>query len=136
MADFIREARLFRVVGFHPSHRQLMLQSDALAVDRTTTRVEVHFWHVELMFLKPIYQDGLHIRRASAAEFSELRERHGIDADSAQYTWMIERDGGSFVVGGPPSWREAESPFAGRESLFDFSKPWPPEFPAEWGTVD
>ncbi|MFD9565243.1 hypothetical protein [Streptomyces sp. NPDC059994] len=138
MTDFIREGRLFRVVGFDPSHRQLMLQSDALAVDRTTTRIEVYIGHVELMFLKPYYRNGLHIRRATAAEFAVLSERHGIPADDSAYTWMLEPDdGGSFVVGGNPGWREAEYELmGGREYLYDWSKPWPPEFPAESGTVD
>jgi hypothetical protein len=137
MAEFIREARLFRVVGFNPSHRQLLLCSDALAVDQTTTQVEVYIGHVTLMLLKPIYEDGLHIRRATAAEFAELRERHDIDEEDTEWTWMLERNGGSFVVGGQPAWREAEySAVTDRASLFDFSKSWPPEYPVEWGEVD
>ncbi|MFG1705307.1 hypothetical protein ACFLIM_19135 [Nonomuraea sp. M3C6] len=134
--EFTRQGRLFRVVRFDPSHRQLLLRSDAVAVDRTTTVVEVHIGHVELMLLKPIYRDGLHIRRASPAEFAELRERHGLEADAAGWTWMIERYGGSFVVGGQPAWRETEYPPADRELLFDFTKPWPPGYPAQWGIVE
>ncbi|MFE5734215.1 hypothetical protein ACFQ7A_25305 [Streptomyces sp. NPDC056528] len=136
MTDFIREGRFFRVTGFNPSHRQLFLTSEALLMDQTTTRVEVYIGHVELMFLKPFYEDGLHIRRASAEEFGMLSERHGIPAKSADSTWMLERDGGSFVVGANPSWREAEYELMGdRTSLYDASKPWPPEFPAESGHV-
>lgn len=136
MTDLIREGRLFRVIGFLPSHRQLYLASEATLVDQTTTRVEVCIGHVELMFLKPIYRNGLHIRRATAAEFAVLSERHGISEESAAYVWMLERDGDSFVVGGQPSWREAEYELMGeRESLYDPSKPWPPAFPAEWGQV-
>jgi hypothetical protein len=136
MADLIREGRLFRVVAFSPSHRQLLLRSDALAVDQTTTQVEVYFGHVELMFLKPIYEKGLHVRRASAAEFAELSERHAIPAEDAPYTWMLERDGGSFVVSGTPGWREAEHELVvDRESLFDWSKPWPPDYPVDWGNL-
>ncbi|MFF1477327.1 hypothetical protein ACFVYD_07090 [Streptomyces sp. NPDC058301] len=137
MPEFIRRGRLFRVVSFNPSHRQLMLWSEATVIDKTTTRVEVYIGHVELMFLKPYYEEGLHIRRATEAEFAVLRERHGIEADKAQWTWMLEPGGGgSFVVGGKPGWREAEFDLLDRESLFDFSKTWPPEYPAEWGTVD
>ncbi|MDX3109853.1 hypothetical protein ACIBO5_16570 [Nonomuraea angiospora] len=133
--EFTREGRLFRVVRFDPSHRQLLLRSEALAVDSTTTVVEVHIGHVELMLLKPIYRNGLHIRRASHAEFAELRERHGLGADAEEWTWMIERDGGSFVVGSQPAWRETEYPPADREWLFDFTKPWPPDYPAKWGIL-
>ncbi|MFI8345759.1 hypothetical protein [Streptomyces sp. NPDC085596] len=135
MTDFVRAGRLFRVVRFDPSHRQLMLRSEALAMDETTTRVEVCIGHVELMFLRPYYRDGLHIRRATEAEFAELSERHGLSADDARWTWMIADDG-SFVVGGAPSWREAEYSLMDRESLFDFSKSWPPPYPAEWGSVE
>ncbi|MFJ8492023.1 hypothetical protein ACIRBZ_27295 [Streptomyces sp. NPDC094038] len=136
MADFIREGRLFRVVGFNPSHRYLYFVSEALAVDRTTTHVEVSIGHVELMFLKPIYRNGLHIRRAGADEFAVLQERHRLEPADADYTWMLEPDGDSFVVGGRPSWREAEYELMGdREALYDASKPWPPEFPAQWGSV-
>lgn len=134
MPDFVREGRLFRVVSFAASHRQLLLRSDALAVDGTDTRVEVYFGHVELMLLKPIYQKGLHVRRASEAEFAVLKERHDLAADDAGFTWMIEPDGGSFVVSAEPAWREAARVF-GDPSLFDFSQPWPPDFPVESGSV-
>ncbi|MDH6487229.1 hypothetical protein [Streptomyces sp. SAI-127] len=136
MTDFIREGRLFKVSGFNPSHRQLFLTSEALREDRTTTRVEVRIGHVELMFLKPFYGNGLHIRRATAEEFAVLSERHGIPVEDADYTWMLERDGDSFVVGGHPSWREAEYELmVDRTSLYDASKPWPPEYPVESGHV-
>ena len=136
MPDFIRTGRLFRVVGFNPSHRQLYLASEALAVDQTTTRVEVYFGHVELMLLQPFYRNGVHIRRATADEFAALRERHRLDDGDAAYTWMLDPDGDSFVVSGTPSWREAEYDLMGdREALYDASKPWPPDFPAESGTV-
>ncbi|MFD1276491.1 hypothetical protein ACFQ51_46495 [Streptomyces kaempferi] len=120
MADFVREGRLFRVVSFAASHRQLLLRSDALAVDATDTRVEVYFGHVELMLLKPIYEKGIHIRRATDAEFAVLKERHDLPAEDAAFTWMIEPDGDSFVVSGDPSWREADRRFED-PSLFDFS---------------
>ncbi len=136
MTDFVREGRFFRVSGFNPSHRQLFLTSEPTLADRTTTRVEVYIGHVELMFLKPYYENGVHIRRATAAEFAVLHERHGIPAEDAVYTWMLERDGDSFVVGGNPSWREAEYELMGeRQSLYDPREPWPPEFPAESGHV-
>ena len=134
MTDFVREGRLFRVTGFLPSHRELFLASEATLVDRTTTKVEVSFGHVELMFLKPFYRNGLHIRLATASEFAVLSDRHGIPAKDAVYTWMLERDGDSFVVSSIPNWREAEYELMGeRESLYD--GPWPPEFPAESGNV-
>ncbi|MFB8314237.1 hypothetical protein ACFC5T_37865 [Streptomyces sp. NPDC055961] len=134
MTDFIREGRLFRVTGFLPSHRLLFLTSEATLVDGTTTRVEVSFGHVELMFLKPLYRKGLHIRRATAAEFGVLSERHGIPVEDAAYTWILDPDGESFVVSAHPSWREAEYALMGeRQSLYD--GPWPPEFPAESGHV-
>lgn len=136
MTDFIREGRLFRVSGFVPSHRQLFLISEATFESGTTTTVEVYIGHVELMFLKPYYRNGLHIRRATAEEFDVLSERHGIPAEDAAYTWMLERDGGSFVVGGKPSWREAEYEVIGeRKSLYDPREPWPPDFPAHWGQL-
>ncbi|MEU9000448.1 hypothetical protein [Streptomyces sp. NPDC048551] len=88
------------------------------------------------MFLKPIYEDGLHIRGATVSEFAMLRERHAIPAEKAPYTWMLERDGHSFVVGGHPHWREAEYELMGeRQPLYDPHAPWPPEFPAESGSV-
>ncbi|AJF63196.1 hypothetical protein [Streptomyces vietnamensis] len=136
MTDFVREGRLFRVGGFLPSHRQLFLTSEATLVDRTTTRIEVSFGHVELMFLKPLYRNGLHIRRATAAEFSVLSTRHGIPEADADYTWILDPDGESFVVSANPSWREAEYALMGeRQSLYDPREPWPPEFPAESGHV-
>lgn len=138
MADFIRTGRLFRVTRFDPSHRQLYLVSEALAVDRTTSQIEVWIGHVELMFLKPYYRNGLHIRRAAADEFRVLQERHQLESKDAEYTWMLEPDGGdSFVIGGRPHWREAEGELMDdREFLYDWSKPWPPGFPAESGQVD
>ncbi|WP_328902465.1 hypothetical protein OHR86_23410 [Streptomyces sp. NBC_00441] len=136
MTNFIREGRLFRISGFNPSHRQLFLTSEATQVDRTTTRVEVYFGNVSLMFLKPLYRDGLYIRRANTAEFGVLRERHGIPEEDAAYTWMLERDGDSFVRSGRPSWREAEYERMGeRQSLYDPQEPWPPNFPAESGQI-
>ncbi len=135
MDEFTRQGRLFRVVGFNPSHRQLALWSEALAMDETTTRVEVYIGHVRLMLLKPYYEDGLHIRRATEAEFAELRERHRLAEEDAAWTWMLSPDDGSFVVGGQPAWREAEYALMDRESLFDFTRSWPPEYPAQWGTV-
>jgi hypothetical protein len=87
------------------------------------------------MLLKPLYSDGLHIRQATAAEFAVLSERHGIPAEDAEYTWMLEPDGGSFVVGANPSWREAERALMGdRESLYS-GEPWPQGFPMESGHV-
>ncbi|MFF5282163.1 hypothetical protein [Streptomyces sp. 62] len=135
MTDFVREGRLFRVGGFNPSHRQLFLISEATLVDQTTTRVEVCFGHVELMFLKPLYPNGLRIRRATAAEFGVLSERHGIPAADAEYTWILDPEGESFVVSANPSWREAEYALMGaQKSLYE--SPWPPEFPAESGSVN
>ena len=64
-----------------------------------------------------------------------LGERHGIPAEHAEYTWMLDPDGESFVVGANPNWREAEFELMGeRQSLYD--EPWPPGFPAESGSVD
>ncbi|MFI8007903.1 hypothetical protein [Streptomyces sp. NPDC086010] len=134
MTEFIRTGRLFRVVGFNPSHRQLFLQSGATLIDNTSTHIEVYIGHVELMLLQPYYRNGLHIRRAGAEEFAVLRERHGLKPDSAAYTWMLDPDGDSFVVGGNPSWREAEYALMGeRESLYE--GPWPPDFPTVSGNV-
>lgn len=136
MTDFRREGRLFRISGYNPSHRQLFLSSEATLVDRTTTRVEVYFGHVTLMFLKPLYRNGLYVRAANEAEFGVLSERHGIPEEDAPYTWMLERDGDSFVRSGKPSWREAEYELMGeRQSLYDPRQPWPPKFPAEWGQI-
>ncbi|MFF0097569.1 hypothetical protein ACFYSF_47905 [Streptomyces canus] len=134
MPEFVREGRLFRVVSFDPSHRQLILRSDATLIDETDTRVEVYFGHVELMLLKPIYEEGLRIRRAGEAEFTELRERHDLSAEDAAYTWLIDPAGRSFVVSGVPEWREAPCTFE-EPSLFDYTHSWPPDFPLEAGTV-
>jgi hypothetical protein len=134
MTDFVRTGRLFRVAGFNPSHRQLFLRSDATATDRTSTRIEVYVGHVRLMLLQPHYSNGLHIRRAGPEEFAVLAERHGLKPDDAAYTWMLDPDGTSFVVGSDPSWREAEYALMGeRESLY--GGPWPPDFPATSGNV-
>ncbi|MEU7024906.1 hypothetical protein ABZ990_30360 [Streptomyces sp. NPDC046203] len=134
MTDFTREGRDFIVSRFNPSHRQLFLTSEATPTNGTT-KIEVYFGHVELMFLRPFY-DGLHIRRATAAEFGVLHERHSIPAGDDAFTWMLERDGDSFVVASNPSWREAEYALMGdRQWLYDPSQPWPPEFPAESGLV-
>ncbi|WP_406355487.1 hypothetical protein [Streptomyces sp. NBC_00658] len=134
MSEFVREGRLFRVVSFAASHRQLILRSDDTLIDETDTRVEVFFGHVELMFLKPIYEEGLRIRRASETEFADLRERHDLAEGDASYTWMIDPADRSFVVSGAPSWREAAREFED-PSLFDIRQPWPPDFPMESGTV-
>ncbi|MFD8074514.1 hypothetical protein ACFV3E_17945 [Streptomyces sp. NPDC059718] len=136
MTDFIRTGRLFRLAGFNPSHRQLFLQSDATLIDRTTSHIEVYIGHVRLMLLQPYYRKGIHIRRASPVDFAVLKERHGLESSDAEYTWMLDPDGGSFVVGGNPGWREAEyALMSDRESLYDLSKPWPPEFPVKSGIV-
>jgi hypothetical protein len=136
MPDFVRTGRLFRVVGFNPSHRQLYFASEALAVDGTTTRVEVCFGHVELTLLRPYYQDGVHIRRATAREFAVLSEQHRLTAEDAEYTWMVAPECDSFVLSGTPSRREAEYALMGdREARYDASLPWPPGFPAEYGTL-
>lgn len=134
MPEFVREGRLFRVVSFDPSHRQLILRSDATLIDGTDTRVEVYFGHVELMLLKPIYEKGLRIRRAGEAEFAVLRERHDLSAEDAAYAWLIDPAGGDFVVSGRPEWREAACTFE-EPSLFDYTHPWPEGFPVESGTV-
>ncbi|MFD5077795.1 hypothetical protein [Streptomyces sp. NPDC058371] len=134
MPDFVREGRLFRVVSFAPSHRMLLLRSEPTAIDQTDTRVEVYFGHVELMLLKPIYEKGIHVRRASEAEFAVLKERHDLATDDAAFIWMIEAGGDSFVLSGDPSWREADREFDD-PSLFDFNQPWPPDFPMEYGSI-
>ncbi|MDQ0907550.1 hypothetical protein QFZ22_003535 [Streptomyces canus] len=88
------------------------------------------------MLLRPYYRDGVHIRRATAEEFAGLGERHRLAAEDAAYTWMLEPDGDSFVVSGTPSRREAEYALMGdREALYDASLPWPPDFPADAGTI-
>ncbi|WP_327697770.1 hypothetical protein [Streptomyces sp. NBC_00459] len=134
MTDFIRTGRLFRVAGFNPSHRYLFLLSEATLVDGTSTHIEVTIGHVRLMLLQPYYRNGLHIRRANPQEFAVLAERHGLEPADAEYTWMLDPDGDSFVVGGNPNWREAEyALMGGRESLW--TGPWPPDFPAESGGV-
>lgn len=134
MTDFIRSGRLFRVVGFNPSHRQLFLWSEATLVDGTSTRIEVSTGHVELMLRQPYHRNGLHTRRAGPEEFAVLAERHGLESADAAYTWMLDPDSDSFVVGGNPVWREAEYALMGsRESLYD--GPWPPDFAAESGSV-
>ncbi|MFD5077788.1 hypothetical protein [Streptomyces sp. NPDC058371] len=134
MPDFVREGRLFRVVSFAPSHRQLLLRSDALAIDQTDTRVEVYFGHVDLMLLKPIYEKGIHVRRASEAEFAVLKGRHDLVTDDAAFTWMIEPYGDTFVLSAEPAWREAARMYED-PSLFDFNQPWPPDFPVEFGSI-
>ncbi|MER6097945.1 hypothetical protein ABT154_19200 [Streptomyces sp. NPDC001728] len=136
MKDLVREGAFPRVSGFLPSHRQLLLISEATLVDGTTPRVEVCFGLVKLMFLKPLYRNGLHIRWASTAEFGVLSARHGDPAEDAAYTWVLDPDGEGFVVCAHPSWREAEYALMGeRQPLYDPRGPWPPEFPAESGHV-
>jgi hypothetical protein len=63
-----------------------------------------------------------------------MHAKFGIAQDDARWTWLLDDDGDNFVVSGNPSWREAEYPYDG-QPLFDFSQPWPRDFPAEWGTV-
>ncbi|MFF2010019.1 TetR/AcrR family transcriptional regulator [Streptomyces sp. NPDC058195] len=49
---------------------------------------------------------------------------------------MPDPDGGGFVIGGNPNWREtAYALLTGRESLHGPSRPWPPGFPVETGRV-
>lgn len=134
MTDFIRTGMLFRVSGFNPSHRQLFLQSEATLIDGTLTRSEVHIGNVRLMLLQPYFRNGLHIRQARPEEFAVLAERHELEPDEAIYTWMMDPDGGSFVVASNPDWREAEYALMGdRESLYD--GPWPSDFPMASGIV-
>ncbi|MDX2854496.1 hypothetical protein [Actinacidiphila glaucinigra] len=56
---------------------------------------------MELMLLKPVYERGIHLRRATEVEFAVLQERYDLPADDAVFPWMIESDGDSFVVSGP-----------------------------------
>jgi hypothetical protein len=95
----------------------------------------VYFGHVDLMLLKPIYEKGIHVRRASEAEFAVLKGRHDLVTDDAAFTWMIEPDGDSFVLSAEPAWREAARVFED-PSLFDFSQPWPPDFPSSSAASD
>ncbi|WNO71691.1 hypothetical protein [Streptomyces sp. AM8-1-1] len=63
-----------------------------------------------------------------------LAERHGLEPEEAIYTWMLDPDSDSFVVGSPPDWREAEyAMMGGRESLC--AGPWPPDFPTDSGNL-
>lgn len=64
---------------------QLFLSSDALPPQGTTTRIEVYFGHVQLMFLKPYYRESVHIRRALPEEFAVLEERHKLKPADARY---------------------------------------------------
>ncbi|WP_328780381.1 hypothetical protein [Streptomyces canus] len=64
----------------------------------------------------------MRIRRATAEEFATLSERHRLAAEDAEYTWMVDPEGDSFVVSGTPSRREAELT-GDREALYDTSKP-------------
>ncbi|MGK5639589.1 hypothetical protein ACSNOK_14955 [Streptomyces sp. URMC 126] len=136
MPDFLRKGRLFRVASFTASHRQLILVSEATVIDETTTHVEVYIGHVDLMCVKSLYPHGVHVRRSTGQEFAVLQERHGLKTEDAEWTWMLEPGGESFVVGSRPAWREAEYSLMDRASLFDFSVPWPPDYPAQWGGVD
>lgn len=122
------------MVSFAASHRQLLLRSDATALDGTDIRVEVYFGHLELMLFKPTYPKGIRVRPASEAEFAVLKERHDLPAADAGFTWMIESGGDSLVVSGRPSRREADRKFE-HPPLFDFAQPWPPDFPVEYGSV-
>ncbi|MDT0468993.1 hypothetical protein [Streptomyces gibsoniae] len=60
---------------------------------------------MELMLLKPVYQQGIHVRSASEAEFAVLKERHDLAGDDAGFTWLIESGGDSFVISAEPAWR-------------------------------
>ncbi|MFJ9039641.1 hypothetical protein ACIRF8_23960 [Streptomyces sp. NPDC102406] len=134
MTEFMRLGRLFRVVGFTTTHRQLFLSSPAELMDGISTQIDVHIGHVRLMLLTPYYRNGVHIRRAGPEQFAMLSERHGLKPDDEAYTWMLAPDDDSFVVASPPDWREAEHALMGdRESLYD--GPWPDDLPMESGNL-
>lgn len=134
MSEFERTGRIFKIWKFDPSHRQLILRSDATAIEGTDTRVEVYFGHVECMLLKSIY-DGIRIRRASDAEFSRLAEFAALESKSRDWIWLLEEIGNSFVVSSKPAWREAPRRFKDA-SLFNFDQPWPPGPDMTWGEVE
>jgi hypothetical protein len=130
---FEQPGRIFKVWRFDPSHRQLILRSDASAIDNTTTRVEVYFGHVEHMLLKPIYR-GIRVRLATAEEYGRVAGIAGVDEESRTWIWFLEYGGNDFVVSGKPAWREAPRRFAD-VSLFDLNQQWPPEPDMTWGEV-
>ncbi|WP_124717685.1 hypothetical protein [Streptomyces sp. NBC_00987] len=60
------------------------------------------------------------------------------DAGPAQQIAVESRHGAcnQLLSGSIPNWREAEyALMTDRESLYDWSKPWPPDFPVETGNV-
>jgi hypothetical protein len=135
MADFVRAGRTFQVWNFTPSHRQLVLRSNASSSEGTTTRVEVYFGHVDLVFLRTVYE-GVHIRRPQPHETEELAERFAIEPDMRPDLYLIgagHLDG--FVVSGRPAWREAERLYSA-PSMFDFSLEWPSGPDCSWGEVN
>jgi hypothetical protein len=134
MSEFTRSDRVFKVWSFDVSHRHLILRSDPVAIDNTTTRVEIYFGHVEFMLLKPVYR-GIHVRPATSAEFDDVARFAGLDSDARNCTWMLEGEGNSCVVSSRPSWREAPRPYAA-PSLFSASQPWPPGPDLTFGSVE
>jgi hypothetical protein len=133
MSELERLGRIFKVWKFDPSHRQLILRSDATAIDGTTTRVEVYFGHVECMLLKSVYR-GVRIRRASDGEYVRIAEFTAVKPESREWLWLLEDAGNDFVVSSKPAWREAPRGFKDA-SLFDFDQQWPPGPDVTWGEV-
>jgi len=132
-SEFRREGRIFRLVTFTPSHRQLIIRSDAHESEGERTRIEIYFGHVELMFIQPEY-DALHLRKAADAERAEMVARFGLSDLNAGF-YLLNPDGNHFIASGKPMWREAPRSFDD-PSLFDFSMPPPLPSDVDWGVID
>jgi hypothetical protein len=112
----------------------LILRSEPTAVEGTSTRAEIYFGNVQLLFVRPVYE-GIHVRVASTAQREDILQRLDIAEALDAYVYLLSLRGLDFVVSSTPAWREARRGFD-EPSLFDFGEPWPCESTATWGEVD
>lgn len=125
---------MFRVLSFNPTHRQLIVGSDPDRAHDTETRIELYFGNVEYMALRTLFR-GMNIRAASVLEREQIGVRYGI-VQNLDYLFILDSAAPiSFIVSSKPSWREAYRR-VDEPSLFDFTRPWPSDPAARWGTVE
>lgn len=127
-----RPDRVFLLWRFDPGgHNRAIFRSEPR--DGDPTRAEVYFGHVSYMLVRPMYH-GLMVHRPAPEVAEQLRERYRLDAEKVGYLYLLDETATSFIISGPPSWREAVRGFD-EPSLFDYAEPWPLGPEVSWGTV-
>jgi hypothetical protein len=122
-APYLRPTRYFQTAAFTVSHGQLILRSDPSYLDAAKTRAEVYFGNVQFLVVATAFE-GLHLRRAGAAETARLREIYGDDVRDWERVFLLNERGSQFIVSSTPTWREGVRAIDD-PSFFTFDVPWP-----------